>query len=127
MEKSNKISGKNWIIIWIAGLAGQLCWNIENQWFNTFVYAKVAPNPSIITWMVAVSAIVSTLSTFISGTGSDRLGRRKPFVVWGYILWGVFTIVFGALEFFRRHSSFELFFHKRVRRSYNGCCISHVW
>lgn len=99
MEKSNKIAGKNWIIIWIAGLAGQLCWNIENQWFNTFVYAKVAPNPSIITWMVAVSAIVSTLSTFISGTGSDRLGRRKPFVVWGYILWGVFTIVFGALEF----------------------------
>jgi MFS family permease len=99
MEKSNKIGAKKWVIIWIAGLAGQLCWNIENQWFNTFVYAKVAPDPSIITWMVAVSAIVSTLSTFISGTGSDRLGRRKPFIVTGYILWGVFTIVFGAIEF----------------------------
>lgn len=99
MEKSNKIGAKNWIIIWIAGLAGQLCWNIENQWFNTFVYAKVAPDPNIITWMVAVSAIVSTLSTFISGTGSDRLGRRKPFIVAGYILWGLFTIVFGAIEF----------------------------
>lgn len=99
MEKSNKISAKNWVIIWIAGLAGQLCWNIENQWFNTFVYAKVAPDPDIITWMVAVSAIVTTLSTFISGTGSDRLGRRKPFIVAGYILWGVFTIVFGAIEF----------------------------
>jgi len=99
MEKSNKIGAKNWIIIWIAGLAGQLCWNIENQWFNTFVYAKVAPDPNIITWMVAVSAIVSTLSTFISGTGSDRLGKRKPFIVAGYILWGLFTIVFGAIEF----------------------------
>jgi len=94
-----KIGVRNWIIIWVAGLAGQLCWNIENQWFNTFVYAKIAPNPTIITWMVAVSAIVSTLSTFISGTGSDRLGKRKPFIVWGYILWGAFTIVFGATEF----------------------------
>lgn len=99
MGKSDKISKKNWLIIWVAGLAGQLCWNIENQWFNTFVYAKVAPDPSIITWMVAVSAIVSTLSTFISGTGSDRLGKRKPFIVVGYILWGLFTIVFGTIEF----------------------------
>ncbi|HKL94161.1 MAG TPA: MFS transporter [Clostridia bacterium] len=97
--KSPKLGVKSWIVIWVAGIAGQLCWNIENQWFNTFVYAKIAPNPSIITWMVAVSAIVSTLSTFISGTGSDRLGRRKPFIVVGYILWGVFTIVFGVTEF----------------------------
>lgn len=101
MEKTNKISVKNWIIIWIAGLAGQLCWNIENQWFNTFVYAKIAPDPSIISWMVAVSAVVSTISTFISGTGSDRLGKRKPFIVSGYILWGVFTIAFGATEFIK--------------------------
>ncbi|HOB64707.1 MAG TPA: MFS transporter, partial [Clostridia bacterium] len=104
MEKSNKISAKNWAIIWIAGLAGQLCWNIENQWFNTFVYAKVAPDPGIITWMVAVSAIVTTLSTFISGTGSDRLGKRKPFIVIGYILWGVFTIVFGTIEFLPKNN-----------------------
>ncbi|MDD4839737.1 MAG: MFS transporter, partial [Clostridia bacterium] len=98
-QKTGKLGAKTWAVIWIAGLAGQLCWNIENQWFNTFVYAKIAPDPSIISWMVAVSAIVSTLSTFISGTGSDRLGRRKPFIVTGYILWGVFTIVFGLTEF----------------------------
>lgn len=97
--QKSKIGVKNWIIIWIAGLAGQLCWNIENQWFNTFVYAKVAPDPSIISWMVGVSAVVSTLSTFISGTASDRIGKRKPFVVVGYIMWGVFTIAFGATEF----------------------------
>lgn len=96
--KEGKISVKNWIVIWVAGLAGQLCWNIENQWFNTFVYARIAPKPSIITWMVAVSAIVSTLSTFISGTGSDRLGKRRPFIAIGYIFWGIFTIVFGLTE-----------------------------
>src|SRR5574344_530008 len=96
-----KISLANWIIIWIAGIAGQLAWNIENQWFNTFVYAKISPDPTIISWMVAVSAIVTPFSTFLSGTGSDRLGRRKPFIVGGYILWGAFTIVFGLTEFVR--------------------------
>lgn len=100
-NRKGKISWKNWSVIWIAGFVGQLCWNIENQWFNTFVYEKIAPDPSIITWMVAVSAIVSTLSTFMSGTLSDRLGKRRPFMGIGYILWGIFTIVFGTTEFLR--------------------------
>jgi len=99
VKKPEKLGVKNWVIIWVAGLAGQLAWNIENQWFNTFVYAKIAPDPSIITWMVAVSAIISTFSTFLSGTGSDRAGRRRPFIAVGYVLWGVFTIVFGLTEF----------------------------
>jgi len=95
MKKKPTLSIKNWILIWSLGMAGQLCWNIENQWFNTFVYAKIAPDQSIITWMVAISAIVTTISTFIFGTLSDRIGSRKPFVAYGYILWGIFTIIFG--------------------------------
>lgn len=98
-NKSNKISGKNWIIIWIAGLAGQLCWNIENQWFNDFVYDKIAPNPDIISWMVGLSAIATTFATFLFGTLSDRLGKRRIFISIGYVLWGVFTIIFGLTEF----------------------------
>lgn len=94
------LNAKTWIVIWVAGLAGQLAWNIENQWFNTFVYGRIGMYPWIITTMVAISAIVSTFSTFVSGTGSDRVGRRKPFIVVGYILWGVFTILFGVLDFF---------------------------
>ena len=41
MEKSNnknRISWQFWLVIWVAGIAGQLVWSIENQWFNTFVY-----------------------------------------------------------------------------------------
>ena len=88
-----------WVLVWGLGIAGQLCWNIENQWFNTFVYAKIAKDPTIISWMVAVSSIATTISTFIFGTLSDRRGKRKPFVAWGYILWGCFTILFGTTEF----------------------------
>ncbi len=95
----NDISRKNWVLIWVFGLAGQLCWNVENAWFSTFVYNKVAPDPSIISWMVGLSAVVTTFCTFLVGTWSDRIGRRKPFVSIGYIFWGVFTIVFGLGEF----------------------------
>ena len=101
MEKNinQKISGKTWLLIWVLGLAGQLCWSVENQWFNTFVYAKIAADPWIVSWMVAVSSVVTTFSTFFFGTWSDRKGKRKPFLCIGYILWGVFTILFGVTEF----------------------------
>lgn len=93
------ISKKNWVLIWVLGMAGQICWNVENSWFSTFVYNKVAPDPAIISWMVGVSAVVTTFCTFLVGTWSDRIGRRKPFVSIGYIFWGVFTIIFGLGEF----------------------------
>ena len=93
------IGRRNWILIWVLGMAGQICWNVENSWFSTFVYNKVAPDPAIISWMVGVSAVVTTFCTFLIGTWSDRIGRRKPFVFIGYIFWGIFTIVFGTGEF----------------------------
>ncbi|MFA6781472.1 MAG: MFS transporter [Bacilli bacterium] len=88
-----------WFIIMAMGLAGHLCWNMENQWFNTFVYAKIGGDVNIVTAMVIVSATVTTISTFIFGTLSDRLGKRKRFVSIGYMLWGVSTILFGMTEF----------------------------
>ena len=88
-----------WLMVWGLGIAGQICWNIENQWFNTFVYAKIAKDPTIISWMVAISAIATTISTFLFGCVSDRKGKRKIFIATGYILWGVFTIAFGMTQF----------------------------
>ena len=100
--QENKMSGfRFWFIIWGMGLAGQLCWNMENQWFNTFVYAKISGDVNIVTWMVIVSAIVTTISTFVFGTLSDRLGKRKMLVSFGYIIWGIATIVFGLTEYAR--------------------------
>lgn len=100
MKKSeNAISTRNWILIWVVGLVGQLCWNVENQWFNTFVYAKIGPDASIIAWMTGVSAALTAISTFVSGTWSDRIGRRRPFIFIGYIFWGIFTVAFGATQY----------------------------
>ena len=100
-KEKNKESRSFWILLWGMGLAGQLCWNMENQWFNTFVYAKISGNVNIVTWMVIVSALVTTFSTFVFGTLSDRMGKRKIFVCLGYVIWGCATILFGLTEYAR--------------------------
>ena len=109
MKKQSKKVGAmpNWLfwnLAWILGIAGQLCWNMENQWFNTFVYAKIGGDVNIVTAMVITSALVTTISTFIFGTLSDRIGKRRRFVSIGYIVWGITTIIFGLTEFIRQSS-----------------------
>ena len=99
--KTTKTNRGFWPIVWGMGLAGQLCWNMENQWFNTFVSAKISGDVNIVTWMVIVSALVTTVSTFVFGTWSDRLGKRRIFVSCGYIIWGFTTILFGLTEYAR--------------------------
>ena len=91
-----EISRKNWLVIVLLGLAGQIAWNVENSWFNTFVFDTITPDPKPIAWMVAVSAITATLTTLVMGTMSDRIGRRRPFILYGYILWGISTALFPA-------------------------------
>lgn len=88
-----------WLVVWGMGIAGQLCWNMENQWFNTFVYAKIGQQVDVVNWMVILSAFVTTISTFVFGTLADRQGKRKKFVSIGYIIWGIATILFGTTEF----------------------------
>lgn len=98
-DKKTMSNAGFWLLMWGLGLAGQLCWNIENQWFNTFVYAKIAKDSSIVTLMVITSALVTTFSTFLFGTMSDRRGTRRRFISIGYIAWGALTIAFGLTEF----------------------------
>lgn len=105
MKEKKTSAFRFWIIVWGLGVIGQLVWNVENQWFNTFVYAKIAKDPTIISWMVAISAIATTISTFVFGTLSDRKGRRRTFIALGYILWGIFTILFGTTEFITKGHS----------------------
>jgi len=79
-------------------ITGQIAWSVENTWFNSFVYDTITPNPRPVAWMVAASAIVATLTTLIMGTLSDRTrskwGRRKPYILVGYVFWGIMTAIF---------------------------------
>ena len=103
LSRGQKTSGiRLWVLIWGLGLAAQICWNVENQWFNTFVYARIGKDPAIITGMLICSAAATTFSTFFFGTWSDRIGKRRIFISLGYILWGIFTILFGVTQFISR-------------------------
>jgi MFS family permease len=87
-----------WISLLLLSLAGQLAWAIENQYFNLFMYDRIAPNPQAVSWMVSITAVVSTVATISMGTLSDRTrtrwGRRRPYIFVGYIIWGILTAAF---------------------------------
>jgi MFS family permease len=99
------ISSHIWIAVILLAFSGQLAWGVENQFFNTFMYNNISPDPRPIAWMVAASAVTATLTTILMGTLSDRTrsrwGRRKPFIVFGYLAWGIFTALFPSAAFFR--------------------------
>lgn len=82
-----------WISIFLLGFAGQLAWAVENQFFNTFMYDRIIPQPFYISLMVAASALTATVTSIIMGALSDKMGRRRPFLLAGYILWGVSILV----------------------------------
>ena len=77
LQKDKRSGFSMWLLIWGLGLAGQICWNMENQWFNTFVYAKIAKDPKIITGMLICSAAATTFATFFFGTWADQIGRAS--------------------------------------------------
>lgn len=86
---------KIWFTIIAIKLVAQIAWAVENTWFTSYVYAEIGPYVNITTAMVAISAVVSTIVTLLVGTLSDRIGRRKPFIVYGFIIWGFMTILYG--------------------------------
>ncbi len=104
---SGKLPGRLWVNILLFGFMGQLAWNVENMCFNTFLYNSVYDNgaltgtitpTSAINIMVSVSAVVAVLTTFIMGTLSDKMRKRKVFISVGYIAWGIVTALFGFIS-----------------------------
>ncbi len=100
---TSRISARTWAIMAALAITGQIAWAVENSWFNTFVYDTITPDPRPVAWMVAGSAITATLTTLIMGTLSDRsrsrFGRRRPFILFGYILWGLSTVLFPTVAY----------------------------
>jgi MFS family permease len=105
MTPNPTLSKKIWIAIILLAFSGQLAWGVENQFFNTFLYNNITPDPRPVSWMVAASAVAATLTTILMGTLSDRTrsrwGRRKPFILLGYLAWGVMTALFPSAAFFQ--------------------------
>lgn len=95
-----RLTGRVWTALLVMGFTGQLAWAVENQFYNTFMYNQITPDTRPVSWMVAITAVVSTATALLMGTLSDRTrsrwGKRRPFIFIGYLLWGVFTASFPA-------------------------------
>ncbi|MHA1491016.1 MAG: MFS transporter, partial [Promethearchaeota archaeon] len=94
MTEQTKLSRKTNLSIMLLAFAGQLAWAVENQYFNLFIYNEIAPIPSYISLMVAITAVASTLTAIFMGAYSDRVGKRRIFMIVGYVFWAITTAIF---------------------------------
>ena len=99
--KATPIGKRVWVCTILFGLAGQIAWVVENMYFATFaqdIFANSSRSDLsyvVTTLMVIFSALTATVTTIIAGGISDRVGKRKPFIAWGYIIWGITIIAFA--------------------------------
>jgi MFS family permease len=89
---------RNWTVLLLFGLVGQIAWSVENMYFNLFVFETIAPNLDTVTLMVQLSGIAATVTTLVAGTLSDRLGNRRLLISYGYLIWGVTVALFGFVS-----------------------------
>jgi len=103
-----RLTSRSWFVMAVLALTGQIAWAVENTWFNTFVFDTITPDPRPVAWMVAASAITATLTTLLMGTLSDRTrsrwGRRRPYILIGYVLWGLSTLLFPTVAYIQTTS-----------------------
>ena len=83
----SKFGKRNFTVLMVFGLIGQIAWAVENMYFNLFVFETIAPDLDTVTLMVQLSGIVATVTTLLVGTLSDKIGNRRTFMWIGYIIW----------------------------------------
>ena len=93
-----KLSKKFWIAMLLFGMMGQVAWVVENMYFNVFIYNMFHATAEDISLMVMASAVMAALTTIIMGAISDKVGKRKAFMSWGYIIWGISIITFAYIK-----------------------------
>ena len=79
-------------------MLGQIAWSVENMYFNLFVFDTIAQDLDAVTLMVQLSGITATVVTLVAGVLSDKLGNRRSFISWGYLVWGITVALFGMLS-----------------------------
>ncbi|MBQ7375789.1 MAG: MFS transporter [Clostridia bacterium] len=97
-KNKTRLGARFWFSLVLFGLVGQIAWVVENMYLNVFIYKMFGASASDIAAMVAASAIAATLTTVLVGALADKIGKRKIFICFGYILWGISILGFALLR-----------------------------
>jgi MFS family permease len=95
INKPIPLGAKIWASIIIFGFMGQLTWAVENSYFSTYIQQRITAASWATSLTVIFSAIFAAIATILGGAISDRIGKRRPFVCWGYFIWGLLTMAFA--------------------------------
>lgn len=95
VKKATPLGGKIWLSFILFGLVGQLTWAVENSYFSTYIQQTITAESWATSATVIFSAIFAAAATIFGGALMDRIGKRRPFVCYGYILWGLLTMAFA--------------------------------
>lgn len=99
--KSTPLGKRIWFCAVSFGLIGQIAWVVENMFFAKFGQDLFDTQGelyyTVTTLMVILSALTATVTTIFAGGLIDKTGKRKPFITFGYIIWGVTIMLFAAV------------------------------
>lgn len=99
--KSTPLGKRIWFCAVFFGLIGQIAWVVENMFFAKFGQDLFDTQGelyyTVTTLMVILSALTATVTTIFAGGLIDKTGKRKPFITFGYIIWGVTIMLFAAV------------------------------
>ena len=101
--KTTKLGAKVWTCALVFGLVGQIAWSVENMYFATLaqdIFSNVHRQDLatiVSTLMIWLSAIAATATTIFAGGFIDKIGKRKPFIAYGYLAWGATIMLFAAI------------------------------
>lgn len=100
-QNSAPLGKKIWACAITFGLIGQIAWVVENMFFAKFGQDLFDQRGdlyfTVTTLMVILSALTATVTTIFAGGLIDKTGKRKPFITFGYLIWGVTIMLFAAV------------------------------
>ncbi|TFG14890.1 MAG: MFS transporter [Promethearchaeota archaeon] len=91
---SEKLPRRTSWTIFLISIAGNIAWAVENQFYNVFLYNEIAPVPLFVSLMVMITAVASTVTAIVMGAVSDVKGKRRFFMIYGFICWAFTTAMF---------------------------------
>lgn len=94
MENSKKTSKLTPILISLPAIGLGLAWNM-NSTVVPLLVNRVTKSSFLLGILVSMASFTGIFGPYLSGILSDRLGKRKPFVLLGSLAGGIFLFLLG--------------------------------